>query len=123
MATLIKCASCDKILESDRISYRCCDANVCSPECSFTRVQSVLRIDPTLTASHKWHDLCKYEYECPDYNSISFLNISKNMNTKSNNVSRIYDFSNLSFTALCDMGDIYCKLKMFIFEKLIYLTS
>ena len=124
MSNLLKCSSCEKILDSDRIYYRCCDANVCSPECSFTRVQSVLRIDPTLTASHKWDDLYEYEYEneCSDYNPISFFNISKNMNIKKNLLSRFYDNSYESFNVLCDL-DIYYKIKLFIFEKLIYLTS
>ena len=117
MSKLSKCCSCDKILESSGISYRCCDADVCSLNCSFNRIQSILKIDPTLTESHKWSDITSIKQN--DI-LIPFLTIPQDIELDNNEyLSEIneYGFSDLSSTTICDMGDMYNKAKVYVVRK------
>ena len=123
MSNISKCSSCDKILEYCGTTYRCCDADVCSLNCSFDRVQSILKIDPTLTESHKWSDITPIkQINAP----ISFLTISQDIKLDNNEyLSEIdnYSFSDLSSTTICEMCDIYNKTKIYVFKKLIDFVS
>ena len=117
MSNLTKCSSCNKIFESSGTTYRCCDADVCSINCSFNRVQSVLKIDPTLTESHKWSNLTSTEQN--DI-LIPFLTISQDSKLYNNEDLSNTDncsFSDLSSNTICDMGDIYNKVKIYVVRK------
>ena len=112
MSNLTKCSSCNKIFESSGTTYRCCDADVCSINCSFNRVQSVLKIDPTLTESHKWSNLTSTEQN--DI-LIPFLTISQDNDN--------YPSSDFSYTTICEMCDIYNKAKIYVVKKMMDFVS
>ena len=119
MQKLSKCGSCEKILDSSDIRYRCCDSDICSPECSFNRIQTILKIDPTLTNSHKWSEIS--QYKPIDQKYIPLLTISQDIELKNNSyLYEIYDYEyhNFSSTALCDVSEFYNKAKLYVINKL-----
>ena len=48
------CKSCNKKINSSDTLYRCCDANVCSLECSYTRKCNIEKIDNKLSFPVFW---------------------------------------------------------------------
>lgn len=116
MSNISKCSSCDKIFEHCGDTYRCCDADVCSLKCSFDRVQSILKIDPTLTESHKWYNLTSTKQNDV---LIPFLTISQDIELDNDN----YPSSDFSYTTICEMCDIYNKAKIYVVKKMMDFVS
>ena len=125
MSKLIRCGFCEKVIEPYNIKYRCCDTNVCSPECSINKINAILKIDPTLTASYKWNN--KLYSKSPIQiltNKISFLGISQETDSDSDDEDYYlngYDDLNLikaSQAAIYEIGDYYNKAKIYILQKI-----
>ena len=127
MPKLIRCGFCDKVIDPDNIRYRCCDTNVCSPECSMNKINAILKIDPTLTASYKWNNKLYSRSPIESLtNKISFLGISQDTDSDSDTDDEdyylsVYDDLNLiktSQAAIYEIGDYYNKAKIYILQKI-----
>ena len=124
MSILYKCRSCNKLLDQDATIYRCCDSTVCSQACSAKIINSIIRIDPTLTSSHKWENIL--ECNCkPIVNNTSTILLSISHDSDSddddNYLSEYDDYYlfKMSSDTLCEINHFYNKAKTFIFQKII----
>ena len=84
----IKCQHCNKniYLKDKNKLYRCCDANVCSYNCSLKRFKSIQSYDPELNCPTNWQNLNIYE----NHNILSFKKDNAN-----NNLSRTKSINNI----------------------------
>ena len=56
---MVFCSHCKKKI--DIVLHRCADANICSRECGYARLNNIKLYDPNMVEPRNWHDVDKQQ--------------------------------------------------------------
>ena len=89
----IKCQQCNKniYLKDKNKLYRCCDANVCSYNCSLKRFKNIQSYDPELNYPTNWQNLNISNI----YDNSNILSFEKDNSNANKNLSRTKSINNI----------------------------